>query len=76
VRRGLRHDHVLAHLCQARFGALAGLGFVGLDEDAKQPCMRLGLCRSRAFEVGLDLLRKRLSGPVVEPGNYFGERKA
>ncbi|MEU9624305.1 MULTISPECIES: transposase family protein [unclassified Streptomyces] len=32
-----RHDHVLAHLRAAGLGALADLGFRGLDNDIRDP---------------------------------------
>jgi hypothetical protein len=37
-----RHDHVLAHLRQAGLGALADLGFVGLDDDPENPLVITG----------------------------------
>lgn len=32
-----RHDHILAHLRAAGLGALADLGFRGLDNDVRDP---------------------------------------
>ncbi|WP_369695779.1 transposase family protein [Streptomyces coelicoflavus] len=40
-----RHDHILAHLRAASLGALADLGFRGLDNDIHSPCDRHRLRR-------------------------------
>jgi len=42
-----RHDHVVAHLREAGLGALADLGFVGLDDDPENPVVITGYKATR-----------------------------
>ncbi|KFF99100.1 transposase [Streptomyces scabiei] len=42
-----RHDHILAHLRAAGLGALADLGFRGLDNDVRDPVIITGFHASR-----------------------------
>ncbi|MER5778359.1 transposase family protein [Streptomyces sp. NPDC002039] len=42
-----RHDHILAHLRAACLGALADLGFRGLDNDVHDPVIVTGFTASR-----------------------------
>ncbi|MFJ3532517.1 MULTISPECIES: transposase family protein [unclassified Streptomyces] len=73
-----RHDHILAHLRAAGLGALAGLGFRGLDNDILDPVIVTGYTATRkedtafpsrqAIRVGIGSLTtesRRNSG--VEP---------
>jgi hypothetical protein len=43
-----RRDHILAHLCAASLGALADLGFLGLDDDGDDPVVVTGFKATRA----------------------------
>ncbi|MFH7340759.1 transposase family protein [Streptomyces sp. KHY 26] len=49
-----RHDHLLAHLRAAGLGALADLGFRGLDNDVLDPVIVTGFhaTRTRKLTVG------------------------
>jgi hypothetical protein len=42
-----RHDHIVDHLKTAGLGALADLGFVGLDQDRDDPVVITGAKRTR-----------------------------
>ncbi|MET9450836.1 transposase family protein [Streptomyces cinerochromogenes] len=46
-----RHDHILAHLRAAGLGALADLGFRGLDNDALDPVIVTGFHASRTHKL-------------------------
>ncbi|MFJ9312361.1 transposase family protein [Streptomyces cyaneofuscatus] len=46
-----RHDHVLAHLRVAGLGALADLGFRGLDNDVLDPVIVTGFHASRTHKL-------------------------
>ncbi|MFJ5834609.1 transposase family protein [Streptomyces sp. NPDC093089] len=46
-----RHDHILAHLRAAGLGALAGLGFRGLDNDIRDPVIITGYTASRTHKL-------------------------
>ncbi|MFB8137686.1 transposase family protein [Streptomyces mirabilis] len=46
-----RHDHILAHLRAACLGALADLGFRGLDNDALDPVIVTGFHASRTHKL-------------------------
>ncbi|MFB9349546.1 transposase family protein [Streptomyces heliomycini] len=45
-----RHDHVLARLRAAGLGALADLGFRGLDNDVCDPVIVTGFAATRAHK--------------------------
>ncbi|MBX9399259.1 transposase [Streptomyces sp. TRM72054] len=46
-----RHDHILAHLRAAGIGALADLGFRGLDNDLLDPVIVTGYAASRTHKL-------------------------
>ncbi|KMS69578.1 transposase, partial [Streptomyces viridochromogenes] len=46
-----RHDHILAHLRAVGLGALADLGFRGLDNDVRDPVIVTGFHASRAHKL-------------------------
>ncbi|MEU2297753.1 IS5/IS1182 family transposase [Streptomyces antibioticus] len=46
-----RHDHILAHLRAAGLGALADLGFRGLDNDVRDPVVVTGFTASRTHKL-------------------------
>ncbi|MEU6890134.1 transposase family protein [Streptomyces viridosporus] len=46
-----RHDHVLAHLRAAGLGALADLGFRGLDNDVRNPMIVTGFTAGRVHKL-------------------------
>lgn len=46
-----RHDHILAHLRAAGLGALADLGFRGLDNDVRGPVIVTGFHASRTHKL-------------------------
>ncbi|MEU0664094.1 transposase family protein [Streptomyces lavendulocolor] len=46
-----RHDHILAHLRAAGLGALADLGFRGLDNDLLDPVVVTGYAASRTHKL-------------------------
>ncbi|MFF5536361.1 transposase family protein [Streptomyces cinerochromogenes] len=46
-----RHDHVVTHLRAAGLGALADLGFRGLDNDIRDPVIVTGLTATRAHKL-------------------------
>jgi hypothetical protein len=46
-----RHDHILAHLRAAGLGALADLGFRGLDNDILAPVIVTGYAASRTHKL-------------------------
>jgi hypothetical protein len=46
-----RHDHILAHLRAAGLGALADLGFRGLDNDVRDPVIVTGFTANRAHKL-------------------------
>ncbi|MGW7427488.1 transposase family protein [Streptomyces sp. NPDC054813] len=46
-----RHDHILAHLRAAGLGALADLGFRGLDNDVRDPVIVTGFHASRTHKL-------------------------
>ncbi|WP_229844708.1 transposase family protein [Streptomyces cinnamoneus] len=46
-----RHDHILAHLRAAGLGALADLGFRGLDNDVRDPLIVTGFHASRTHKL-------------------------
>ncbi|MFD5661497.1 transposase family protein [Streptomyces hirsutus] len=46
-----RHDHILAHLRAASLGALADLGFRGLDNDVLDPVIVTGFHASRTHNL-------------------------
>ncbi|MFD5042236.1 transposase family protein [Streptomyces sp. NPDC058377] len=46
-----RHDHILAHLRAAGLGALADLGFCGLDKDVRDPVIVTGFHASRTHKL-------------------------
>ncbi|WP_107052127.1 transposase family protein [Streptomyces sp. NRRL F-5527] len=46
-----RHDHVLVHLRAAGLGALADLGFCGLDNDVRDPVIVTGFHASRTHKL-------------------------
>jgi hypothetical protein len=46
-----RHDHILAHLRAAGLGALADLGFRGLDNDILDPVIVTGYTASRTHKL-------------------------
>ncbi len=46
-----RHDHILAHLRAAGPGALADLGFRGLDNDVRDPVIVTGFTATRAHKL-------------------------
>ncbi|MFF2519792.1 transposase family protein [Streptomyces sp. NPDC058086] len=47
----VRHDHILAHLHAAGLGALADLGFRGLDNDVLDPVIVTGFHASRTHKL-------------------------
>jgi transposase len=46
-----RHDHVVTHLRAAGLGALANLGFRGLDNDIRDPVIVTGFTATRAHKL-------------------------
>lgn len=46
-----RHDHILAHLRTAGLGALADLGFRGLDNDIRDPVIVTGYLATRTHKL-------------------------
>ncbi|MCY0953193.1 transposase family protein [Streptomyces sp. H27-S2] len=46
-----RRDHILAHLRAAGLGALADLGFLGLDDDGDDPVVVTGFKATRARKL-------------------------
>lgn len=46
-----RHDHILAHLRAADLGALADLGFRGLDNDVLDPVIVTGFIATRTHKL-------------------------
>lgn len=46
-----RHDHILDHLRSAGLGALADLGFRGLDNDVRDPVIITGFHASRTHKL-------------------------
>ncbi|MFD5006643.1 transposase family protein [Streptomyces mutabilis] len=46
-----RHDHILAHLRAAGLGALADLGFRGLDNDVLDPVIVTGFHANRTHKL-------------------------
>ncbi|MGW7421477.1 transposase family protein [Streptomyces sp. NPDC054813] len=46
-----RHDHILAHLRAAGLGALADLGFRGLDNDVRDPVIVTAFTATRAHKL-------------------------
>ncbi|WP_405862676.1 transposase family protein [Streptomyces sp. NBC_00090] len=46
-----RRDHLLAHLRATGFGALADLGFLGLDDDPDNPVVVTGFKATRARKL-------------------------
>ncbi|MBT2530516.1 transposase [Streptomyces sp. ISL-99] len=46
-----RHDHILAHLRAASLGALADLGFRGLDNDVRDPVIVTGYTATRTHKL-------------------------
>ncbi|MFF7074493.1 transposase family protein [Streptomyces pseudovenezuelae] len=46
-----RHDHILAHLRAAGLGALADLGFRGLDNEVRDPVIVTGFTASRTHKL-------------------------
>ncbi|MFF6918579.1 transposase family protein [Streptomyces sp. NPDC012466] len=46
-----RHDHILAHLRAAGLGALADLGFRGLDNDLLDPTIVTGYIATRTHKL-------------------------
>ncbi|GAA2939951.1 IS5/IS1182 family transposase [Streptomyces enissocaesilis] len=46
-----RHDHILAHLRAAGLGALADLGFRGLDNDVRDPVIVTGFTATRTHKL-------------------------
>ncbi|MFJ2630143.1 transposase family protein [Streptomyces sp. NPDC087532] len=46
-----RRDHILAHLRAAGLGALADLGFLGLDDDVDDPVVVTGFKATRARKL-------------------------
>ncbi|MCY0932404.1 hypothetical protein OTB20_40925 [Streptomyces sp. H27-H1] len=46
-----RHDHICAHLRAADLGALADLGFTGLDDDPDHPLIVTGLKATRGHPL-------------------------
>ncbi|MDX3692320.1 transposase family protein [Streptomyces europaeiscabiei] len=46
-----RHDHVVTHLRAAGLGALADLGFRGLDNDIRDPVIVTGFTATRAHKL-------------------------
>ncbi|WP_431045394.1 transposase family protein [Streptomyces sp. P1-3] len=46
-----RRDHILAHLRAAGLGALADLGFRGLDNDVRDPLVVTGFTATRAHKL-------------------------
>ncbi|MEU6481094.1 transposase family protein [Streptomyces sp. NPDC047017] len=46
-----RHDHILAHLRAADLGALADLGFRGLDNDILDPVIVTGYIATRTHKL-------------------------
>ncbi|WP_240803272.1 transposase family protein [Streptomyces sp. A1499] len=46
-----RHDHILAPLRAAHLGALADLGFRGLDNDIRDPVIVTGYAASRTHKL-------------------------
>ncbi|WP_406490346.1 transposase family protein [Streptomyces phaeochromogenes] len=46
-----RHDHILAHLRAAGLGALADLGFRGLDNDIRDPVIVTGYAATRTHKL-------------------------
>lgn len=46
-----RHDHILAHLRAAGLGALAGLGFRGLDNNIHDPVIVTGYAATRTHKL-------------------------
>ncbi|MEU3529753.1 transposase family protein [Streptomyces sp. NPDC038707] len=46
-----RHDHILSHLRAAGLGALADLGFRGLDNDVREPVIVTGFHASRTHRL-------------------------
>ncbi|MEU7367109.1 transposase family protein [Streptomyces hygroscopicus] len=46
-----RHDHILAHLRAAGLGALADLGFRGLDNDIRDPVIVTGFAATRTHKL-------------------------
>ncbi|MFF9126514.1 hypothetical protein ACF09J_24980 [Streptomyces sp. NPDC014889] len=47
----VRHDHFLAHLRAAGLGALADLGFRGLDNDIRDPVIVTGFAAIRTHKL-------------------------
>ncbi|MEU6092706.1 transposase family protein [Streptomyces sp. NPDC047085] len=46
-----RRDHILAHLREAGLGALADLGFIGLDDGGDDPVVVTGFKATRARKL-------------------------
>ncbi|MEU8544671.1 hypothetical protein AB0C52_32525 [Streptomyces sp. NPDC048717] len=51
ARPGRTHDHILAHLHAAGLGALADLGFRGLDNDILDPVIVTGYTATRTHKL-------------------------
>ncbi|MEU0579778.1 hypothetical protein ABZ465_21295 [Streptomyces griseoincarnatus] len=47
----LRHDHILSHLRATGLGALADLGFRGLDNDILDPVIVTGYAAPRTYKL-------------------------
>ncbi|MCX4431122.1 transposase family protein [Streptomyces mirabilis] len=62
-----RHDHTLAHLRAAGLGALADLGFRGLDNDVLDPVIVTGFHASRTHKLTPGQLEVTIcgDGPAV-----------
>ncbi|MER6327613.1 transposase family protein [Streptomyces coelicoflavus] len=60
-----RHDHILAHLRAASLGALADLGFRGLDNDIHAPVIVTGFAATRAHK----LIPGQKEGPWPDRGS-------
>ncbi|WP_327301882.1 transposase family protein [Streptomyces goshikiensis] len=76
-----RHDHILAHLRAAGLGALADLGFRGLDNDLFDPVIVTGYAASRTHkltpgEKEADQIQRTLNltsplGPRMPAGHHL-----
>ncbi|MFI1387882.1 transposase family protein [Streptomyces griseoaurantiacus] len=72
-----RHGHVLAHLRAAGLGALADLGFRGLDNDVRDPVIVTGFPASRTHKLaaGQKDANRVLAGGRAPVGHGFAHLK-
>ncbi|MFJ8389842.1 transposase family protein [Streptomyces sp. NPDC094438] len=62
-----RRDHILEHLRAAGLGALADLGFLGLDDDSDAPVVVTGYKATRARKLPQARRRPTASRPPHAP---------